>query len=86
MFLAYAFGLSLRRKDVGFPKGTARTTGAPEDGAPGRIRTGDPRFRKPVLYPAELRERSYYIRVRPTEIWVSPPTEEQEIARISPFF
>lgn len=27
----------------------------PLHGPPGRIRTCDPRFRKPVLYPAELR-------------------------------
>ena len=28
------------------------------DGDPGRIRTCDPRFRKPVLYPAELRSHA----------------------------
>ena len=28
-------------------------------GAPGRSRTCDPRFRKPMLYPAELRAREY---------------------------
>ena len=27
-------------------------------GAPGGIRTHDPRIRNPVLYPAELRERA----------------------------
>ena len=26
------------------------------DGLPGRIRTSDPRLRRPMLYPAELRE------------------------------
>src|ERR671925_568787 len=31
---------------------------AEADGAPGRSRTCDPRFRKPVLYPAELRARA----------------------------
>ena len=32
-----------------------------EAGAPGRSRTCDPRFRKPVLYPAELRARGRQI-------------------------
>ena len=34
-----------------------------ENGAPGRARTCDPRLRRPVLYPAELRARmavNYY--------------------------
>jgi hypothetical protein len=29
-----------------------------KDGAPGRSRTCDPRFRKPMLYPAELRAQT----------------------------
>ncbi len=31
-------------------------------GAPGKIRTSDPRFRKPVLYPTELRAHKFSLR------------------------
>src|SRR5688572_18977197 len=49
------------------------------NGAPGRSRTCDPRFRKPVLYPAELRAREAELnsnagRTRSGTSWVSHQT------------
>gem|GEM_PF-3981002 len=38
-------------------KGERWLPGEGGEGAPGRNRTCDPRFRKPVLYPTELRVR-----------------------------
>jgi hypothetical protein len=43
---------SLRRRSA---EARMRRVRAKADGAPGKARTCDPRFRKPVLYPAELR-------------------------------
>jgi hypothetical protein len=37
---------------------TKTTLKKPQNGAPGAIRTRDPRLRRPLLYPAELRVRS----------------------------
>ncbi len=37
---------------------TKKTLKIMKDGAPGAIRTRDPRLRRPLLYPAELRVRS----------------------------
>ena len=37
---------------------TATTCSGAKGGAPGRTRTCDPRLRRPVLYPTELRARA----------------------------
>src|SRR5689334_13499171 len=43
----------------------SRPTGRRRDGASGRTRTCDPRLRRPVLYPTELRTRGKTILPRP---------------------
>jgi hypothetical protein len=53
---------SIRGTGVTYVSGIKRhlcdRNGPHEDGAPGQIRTGDLRLRRPTLYPAELRARS----------------------------
>ena len=41
-------------------------TGPSKSGAPGRTRTCDPRLRRPVLYPTELRARKVSLSVAPS--------------------
>src|SRR5690606_39857606 len=45
----------------------------PFDGAPERTRTPDTRFRKPLLYPAELRARMLRTRCRVSIFYTIPP-------------
>ena len=47
------------------------------ENAPGRTRTSDIRFRKPVLYPAELRAQDMFS-------YVNKSTIEQDLVKLAP--